>query len=348
MKIVYSDKVKLHNPAKEFISHNFIEYAESPDRMNVIMEALNWMNDVEFVQPDDFSLEHILKVHSKDYIEYLQTAYQNWVEAGLDKEGVMPDFFAVGNIRDKKNNTKSPIGLAGCYMTDLSTTIVEGSWTAMRTSANSAMTAAKFLINGERSAFSLGRPPGHHAGYQFCGGYCFLNNAALAARYLQDNSPDQSNGKPKVCILDVDYHHGNGTQDIALRQENMFYVSIHGHPDSAYPYLTGFEEENTENKALNFPLKGSIDNEAYFEVLKKAAEAIQKFNPQYLIISYGVDTHEFENDFLGDFKLTTAFYGKMAEYLRKTFEIPILVIMEGGYKISVLGANVTSFLEPLI
>jgi len=342
MKTIYSENTKLHNPTKEFISHNLIEYAESPDRMNIIIEALRWFKEIEIVPPEEFSIDDLLKVHSAQYINYLQNAYSDWVAAGLTAEGVMPDFFAVGKIR-KDFLPKSPFAQAGSFMTDLSTTIVEGTFKAAKYSAFSAMTAAKYLIYGENSVFSLGRPPGHHAGYEFCGGYCFLNNATIAAKYLQDNSQNVA----RVCILDVDYHHGNGTQDIVLRQENMLYVSIHGHPDSAYPYLTGYEDENCD-KVLNFPLKGNISNQEYLVVLKKAIEEIKKFSPDYFIVSFGVDTHEYENEDLGTFRLTTDFYKVMAETLRKELTMPTLILMEGGYKISVLGANVTNFLEPYL
>jgi acetoin utilization deacetylase AcuC-like enzyme len=344
MNVIYSEKNKLHNPTKEFISHNLIEYAESPDRMNIVLESLKWIDNITVIHPDEFEFDNILKVHSLQYIEYLKTAYKNWIDAGLNDDGIMPDFFAVGNIR-KKLISKSPIGQAGYFMTDLSTMIVEGTYKAVLFSAYSALTGAKYLLSGENSVFALCRPPGHHAGYEFCGGYCFLNNAAIAARYLQDNNKNHGNDKTRVCILDVDFHHGNGTQDIAQRQENILYVSIHGHPDYSYPYLTGFTDENSD-KVLNFPLRGNISNSEYFEVLKEAVNKIKLFNPAYFIVSFGVDTHEFENEDLGNFRLTTDFYGKMAEYLRTELNIPTLIVMEGGYKISVLGANVCSFLEP--
>lgn len=346
MKIIYSENTKLHNPTKEFISHSLIDYAESPERMRTIIENLEKLKDADILPPEEFSIDDILKVHSKQYIDYLETAYENWVAAGLNKDGVMPDLFAVGNIR-KKLITKSPIGQAGFYMTDLSTMIVEGTFKAAKYSAYSALTAAKYLLQGERAIFSLGRPPGHHAGYEFAGGYCFMNNAAIAAKYMQDNSVKPSGEKTKVCILDVDYHHGNGTQDIAQREENILYVSIHGHPDSAYPYLTGFEEENSE-KVINFPLKGRITNTEYFEVLKEAVRRINLFNPDYFIVSYGVDTHEFENEDLGDFYLTTDFYKTMSQYLHDEISVPTLLLMEGGYQISVLGSNVCNFLEPYL
>lgn len=346
MKIIYSENTKLHNPSKEFISHNLIDYAESPERMNQILDSLKWLDNIDILPPEEFSLDDILKVHSPQYIEYLQTAYENWIAAGLNKDGVMPDLFAVGNVR-KKLITKSPIGQAGFYMTDLSTMIVEGTFKAAKYSAYSALTASKYLLEGERVVFSLGRPPGHHAGYEFAGGYCFLNNSAIAAKYFQDYNHKNSEVKSKVCILDVDYHHGNGTQDIVLRQENILYVSIHGHPDNAYPYLTGFEEENNE-KTINFPLKGNISNDQYFEVLKEAVSKIKMFNPEFFIISFGVDTHEFENEDLGDFRLTTDFYKKMSGYLHDEMRLPTLILMEGGYQISILGENVRNFLEPYL
>jgi acetoin utilization deacetylase AcuC-like enzyme len=344
MKVIYSENCKLHNPTKEFISHNLIEYAETPDRMNIIVESLKWLDNITIIQPEEFELDNIFKVHSKQYIEYLQSAYKNWVDTGLNEDGVMPDFFAVGNIRQKLIS-KSPLGQAGYFMTDLSTMIVEGTYKAVLYSAFSALTGAKYLVSGENVVFSLCRPPGHHAGYEFCGGYCFMNNAAIAAKYLQDCTYYIGNYKPRVCILDLDFHHGNGTQDIAQRQENIFYVSIHGHPDYSYPYLTGFTDENS-GKVLNYPLRGNISNVEYFEVLKDAVSKIKLFNPEYFIISFGVDTHEFENEDLGSFRLTTDFFGVMAEFLKIELNIPTLIIMEGGYKISVLGANVCSFLEP--
>ncbi|MEI6089813.1 MAG: histone deacetylase family protein [bacterium] len=344
MKVIFSEQTKLHNPTKEFISNTLIEYAETPDRMNTILESLKWMNDINIIQPEVFDIKHILKVHSAQYIEFLHKAYDNWVSAGLNAEGVMPDFFAVGNIR-KRLITKSPIGQAGYYMTDLSTMIVEGSYIASLYSAYSALTAAKCILEGDKAVFSLSRPPGHHAGYEFAGGYCFMNNAAIAARYLQDNCLGFGKTRAKICILDVDYHHGNGTQDIIQRQENMLFVSIHGNPDYAYPYLTGFTEENGE-KVLNYPLTGHICNREYFEVLSRAVDKIKSFNPEYFIVCFGVDTHESERAELGDFRLTTEFYKEMAEHLSAELDIPTLLILEGGFKISVLGANVCSFLGP--
>lgn len=343
MKVIFSENTKLHNPSKEFISHNLIDYAESPRRMSEILESLKFIDEIDILPPEEFSLDDILKVHSPQYIEYLQSAYENWVSAGLTKDGVMPDMFAVGSIR-RKLITNSPIGQAGYFMTDLSTMIVKGTFKAAKYSAYSALTAAKYLLKGERAIFSLGRPPGHHAGYEFAGGYCFLNNAAIAARYLQDFNQEANT---KVCILDVDYHHGNGTQDIVQRQNNMLYISIHGHPDNAYPYLTGFEEENDE-KIINFPLKGNISNLQYFNVLQDAVTDIRLFNPHYFIISFGVDTHEFENEDLGDFRLTTEFYKEMSGYLRGQLDIPTLILMEGGYQISILGSNVRNFLLPYL
>jgi acetoin utilization deacetylase AcuC-like enzyme len=344
MKVVYSEQMKRHNPTKEFISHKLIEYAETPKRMDTILESLKWMREINMIEPDVFDDKHILKVHSIQYIEYLRKAYEHWVSAGLNNEGVMPDFFPVGNIR-KRLITQSPIGQAGYFMTDLSTMIVEGTYTATLYSVYSALTAAKCILDGENSVFSLARPPGHHAGYDFAGGYCFMNNAAIAARYLQDNCQSFGKIRPRICILDVDYHHGNGTQDIIQRQEQMLYVSIHGHPNRAYPYLSGFTEENNE-KIHNYPLGPNINNQEYFEVLAQAVDRIKSYNPEYFIISFGVDTHESERSELGDFRLTTDFYKTMAEYLSKELNIPTLLILEGGYQISVLGANVCSFLGP--
>ena len=342
MIIVYSLHHILHNPPKEFISNHVVAYGESPQRAELIYEALLDIPEAEHIRAEPFDLCHFGKVHSQLYLDYLKTAYEEWVAAGLWSEGIMPEFFALGKLRDHPP-MKSPEGKAGFYMTDSSTMIVKGTWEAVKFSGFTALTGAKRLLSGESGVFALCRPPGHHAGFDYAGGYCFVNNAALAAKYLQDQGKINCNENPKVGILDIDFHHGNGTQDIVQRLENILLISIHGNPDYSYPYLTGFESENTA-KNINFPLPPGISDEVYFGVFRDAVAGLQKFGAEYLVISFGVDT--FEKDQLGNFRLSSEIYPRLAEFLLAELKIPTLIIMEGGYNTEYLARNVVSFLTP--
>jgi len=344
MIVVFSPHHILHNPPKEFISNHVEAYGESPERVELIYEALMDIPQVELTRAEQFDMGHFYKIHASAYLEYLQTAYADWIAAGLWAEGIMPEFFALGKLRNRPPS-KSPEGKAGFYMTDTCSMIVKDTWEAVRFSGFTALTGAEYLLKGESSAFSLCRPPGHHAGYDFAGGYCFVNNAALAAKFLQDQGELNLNGDVKVGILDLDFHHGNGTQDIVQRQENILLVSIHGDPDYSYPYLTGFESENT-SKNINFPLPPETTDEDYFKVFREALSRIKNFDIRYLVISLGVDT--FEKDQLGNFRLSSKIYPHLAEYTIRELKIPILIVMEGGYNTEFLAGNVVSFLTPFI
>jgi acetoin utilization deacetylase AcuC-like enzyme len=342
MIVVYSSHHILHNPPKEFISNHVVAYGESPERAELIYEALMDIPQAVLTKAESFDQGYFYKIHGSAYLEYLQTAYEEWVEAGLWSEGILPEFFALGKLRDQPP-VKSPEGKAGFYMTDSCSMIVKGTWEAVKFSGFTALTGAKYLLRGESHVFSLCRPPGHHAGFDYAGGYCFVNNAALAAKYLQDQGDLKGNGSLKVGILDLDFHHGNGTQDIVQRLENILLVSIHGDPDYSYPYLTGFESENT-SKNINFPLPPGISDETYFKVFCDAVLKIRSFGARYLVVSLGVDT--FEKDQLGNFRLSSEIYRLLAEYLISELKIPMLIMMEGGYNTEYLARHVVSFLTP--
>lgn len=341
MIAVYSPHHILHDPPKEFISNQVAAYGESPERAELIYESLMDIPAVQLAKAETFGMEHFRKVHAPDYLQYLETAYEEWMAEGLWSEGILPEFFALGGMRGRPP-VNSPLGLAGYYMTDSCTMIVKGTWEAVKFSGYTALTGAKYLLGGEPYVFSICRPPGHHAGYDFAGGYCFVNNAALAAKYLQDQGDTGSGGRKKIGILDIDFHHGNGTQDIVRRMENLLLVSIHGDPVFAYPYITGYASENTP-KTINFPLPRGTTDEAYFAVFREAVSLFAGID--YLVVSLGVDTYE--KDTLGEFKLSSDIFRTLAEYLKRELPVPTLVIMEGGYNIEFLTTNVLSFLSPL-
>jgi acetoin utilization deacetylase AcuC-like enzyme len=342
MIAVYTPHHILHNPPKEFISNEVVAYGESPERAELIFEALQQQAGFALQRAEIFDLAHLRKIHANHYLEYLQTAYQEWINAGLWEEGILPEFFALGSSRDQAPAV-GPVGKAGFYMTDSCSMIVKDTWEAVKFSAFTALTGARLILGGEASVFSLCRPPGHHAGFDFAGGYCFVNNAALAAKFLQDQGENTSVSRTRVGILDLDFHHGNGTQDVVQRLNDILLVSIHGDPAYSYPYLTGFETENSA-KNINYPLPPGIDDKRYLDTVKMALKDMKSFGIAYLVVSLGVDT--FEHDQLGNFKLTSGIYERIARLIIESLGIPVLIIMEGGYNIDHLAGNVISFLIP--
>ena len=343
MIAVFTSHHFLHAPSKEIISDGVMEYGESPERAEMLLNMLKEMPGIELIPANAFAHNHFRKIHTPQYLEYLETAYAEWTAAGLPAEGVLPEFFALGDLR-RRPPVGSPLGKAGYYMTDSCSMIVEGTWDAVRTSAYAALTGARYLLQGERFVFSLCRPPGHHAGRDFAGGYCFLNNAAIAAKFLQDGGDVEPARTRKIAILDIDFHHANGTQNIVQRMENMLLVSIHGDPVHAYPYLTGYVSENSE-KNINFPLPEGVADGEYLEVFREAVAALRSFAAESLVVSLGVDT--FEKETLGTFRLSSGIYRILAEHLLDEIKVPILIVMEGGYNREYLAGNVRAFLEPI-
>ena len=224
---------------------------------------------------------------------------------------------------------------------DLSACIVEGTYEAALASANCALSAAETVVSGQWSAFALCRPPGHHAGKDYAGGYCFINNAAVAANLLSQ--------KGSVAVLDVDYHCGNGTQDIFYDRADVLTISIHADPDYEYPNYIGFADERGEGRGLgyhhNFPLPAGTDDAAYLETLDQALQKIREFKPAYLVVSAGMDIYA--DDPLGRIKVTTEGIGEIAKSIAD-LDLPTVIIMEGGYANAVLGKNILAFLSAFV
>ena len=220
---------------------------------------------------------------------------------------------------------------------DLSACIVEGTYQASLASANCALSAADAVTNGERVAFALCRPPGHHAGKDYAGGYCFINNASVAANWLTS--------KGNVALLDVDYHCGNGTQDIFYEREDVLTISIHADPNFEYPHYWGYANETGSGPGLgfhkNFPLEKGTDNERYLATLEEALSLIRRFDPKYLVVSAGMDIYA--ADPLGTIKVTTEGIGEIGRRVAN-LALPTVVVMEGGYANEMLGRNIVAFL----
>lgn len=331
MRCFWDDRQRGHAPAGEFFNGAIHPAAEHPGRVDAI---LNSIGPTE--APMDFGRAPLLRVHSEAYVDFLSTAHQDWRAAGREGDA-FPYTFPVVQRRPLKLQRID--ALLGQYSFDTSSPIAEHSWNAAYWSAQTALAATEAVLGGERTAFALCRPPGHHCGANYLGGYSYLSNAAIAAEHAI------ASGKQRVAILDVDYHHGNGTQDIFYDRHDVLYASIHADPAMDYPYYWGHADEAGsglgEGATLNLPLPRGTTWSAYEPFLVGALERIGEHEPDLLIVSYGADTYE--KDPISHFELKTSDYAPMARHIA-SLELPTIVVMEGGYAVDALGANVAEFL----
>jgi acetoin utilization deacetylase AcuC-like enzyme len=300
--------------------------AEHAGRVDAILQAIGPTE-----APADRGMEPLLRVHSANYLEFLRTAHQQWRAAGREGDAYPYTFPVVG----RRPLTLSRVdALLGQYSFDTSSPIAEGTWEAAYWSAQTALAAVDAVLEGERTAFAFCRPPGHHAGADYLGGYSYLGNAAIAAEQAM------AAGR-RVAILDVDYHHGNGTQDVVGGRAEIAFASIHADPSTDYPFFWGHADESQGN-ILNLPLPRGTDWSAYEPALARALDWIAKHEADLLIVSYGADT--FEGDPISYFKLKTSDYAPMAGLIA-SLGLPTMIVMEGGYAVHALGANVGEFLS---
>lgn len=312
MNIIYSPDHLQHNPPFEIYDGVKESYAEKAERVEVIVDALRKNQVGRIVSPKVFPQKHILAIHHPAYLTFLKTRSEK-----LAKDQVL---FPSDFIHD----TYAPI--------------VAGTFDAAKTSANIALTGAEMLQHGEQIVYSLCRPPGHHAEERAMGGYCYFNNAAIAAEHLSQYG--------SVAILDIDFHHGNGTQHAFYSRRDVLYVSLHADPKVKFPYATGFSNEQGEGVGFgynhNFPLPLGTGNTEYLRVLRKALKIVQTFTPRFLLVSAGFDTYE--KDPICGFGLTIPFYEEMGHGIAK-LGLPTLIIQEGGYYVADLGKIALSFLK---
>lgn len=345
MKIFYTDAHLQHAPAFEvFDGGQRVPSFEVPERALRILAALQKTNWAEVCAPFDFGLDPILAVHDRDYVEFIASAWTEWLAAasdgGLpaDKSALLPATFA---LRHQARRPSSLLGRAGYYMMDLSAPIVEGTYRAALASAHCASSAAQAVSSGERAAFALCRPPGHHAGKSNCGGYCYFNNAASAAHQLSLRG--------KTAVLDIDYHAGNGTQDIFYERADVLTISIHADPAEEYPYYSGYAEERGAGAGLgfhrNFPLPAGIADAAYLSTLEQALKLIREFEPAYLVVSAGMDIYS--EDPLGKIKVTREGIVEIGRQI-ENLNLPTVITLEGGYNNDALGGNVAAFLSAFV
>jgi acetoin utilization deacetylase AcuC-like enzyme len=346
MKVFYSDAHYDHNPSFEVFEGGVkVPVFECPERMERVLNALHKTDWVEIMPPQNFGLDPVGAVHDDDYLHYLEHAFEDWKREGgqahgpeFDSPVVLPATFP---LRRWQRKPTSFLGRAGYFSFDLSAPIVAGTFPAALMAANCALSGAHAIASGERVAFALCRPPGHHAGRDHCGGYCYLNNAAIAAKWLS--------ARGRVTILDIDYHAGNGTQDIFYESPQVLTISIHADPNYQYPLFAGYADETGAGAGLgfhrNFPLPSHTNDAGYLRTLDEALALIEHFAPGYLVVSAGMDIYA--GDPLGDFEVTTDGIRQIGERIAAT-QLPALVVMEGGYNNEALGENLVALLSAFV
>jgi acetoin utilization deacetylase AcuC-like enzyme len=337
MKIVYTDEHRKHFPQGELFGGELVTPFERPSRMEYILRELKARKMVDIVEPSALDMKAVQRVHDAGYLEFLESAWSMWTAAGYRGE-ITPASIPTRSLRQKK--PRAIDGLVGYYIHSVETCITAGTWDAARASASVALTGQQLISSGQRAAFSLCRPPGHHAHDDLYGGYCFLNNAAIAAQAFRDS------GAKRVAILDVDVHHGNGTQDIFYNRDDVLFVSIHGAPEDTYPHFLGYADETGEEKGegfnVNYPILPGGAYDVWGVALADACRRIEAYKPDVLVVSLGVDT--FKDDPISPLKLESEDFITYGGVIAK-LKLPTLFVMEGGYAIEAIGINTVNVLE---
>jgi acetoin utilization deacetylase AcuC-like enzyme len=328
------------NPFEQFRGQR-VPASERPARVDAVAAELARRGLGRIVTPHGVALASLERVHTPRYLHFLRSAWNAWL--ALDPRNaereLLPSAWPVQGMR-RDIEPDDFMGKLGLYAFDNGTPLTAGTWIAAKTGADCAINAAHALRLGERGSFALTRPPGHHAGADYFGGYCFLNNAALAAQHLLDD------GLQRVAILDIDYHHGNGTQQIFYGRRDVLFVSIHADPRVEYPFYTGHADETGSGDGigcnLNLPLAHGASAAQWLAALETACLKMAGFAPQALVVSLGVD------GFCGDprsrFGLASADFLRIGERIGH-LGLPTAFVFEGGAVVPELGINVVNVLE---
>ena len=338
MKTVYTDRHRLRDAKSELVGGRLVPPFECPRRAELIFARIRERGLGEIVPPAEHGLDPVRRVHDEGYLRFLETIWEDWKAAGHEGEAIptvwpsraMPRMIVPRDVE----------GRLGYYALAAETSIAEGTWEAARAAADVALTAASLVAEGARAAFALCRPPGHHAARDMYGGYCFLNNAAIAAEALRGR------GAERVAVLDVDFHHGNGTQAIFYERADVLFLSLHGDPVDAFPNYLGHADEcgagPGEGFNVNYPLPPGTAFDRWSEALEDACRRIVAYRPDVLVVSLGVDT--FKEDPISFFRLESEDFRRYGARLA-CLGLPTLFVMEGGYAVEAIGVNTVNVLE---
>lgn len=331
MIVVYPSRHLRHHPPSEIFNGVVEPHAEVPERIEHIKASVSNIAGVRIVLPKHFPLSWIEQVHDSGYVSYL-------AEAGRlsGNAYTYPSVFPYGS--GENSSITNEIARRGIYGFDLYTPVSNTTYYVACASAMAALTAASVVRRGEMVSYALCRPPGHHAERSRMGGYCYFNNAAIAANYLSRQG--------KVAVFDIDVHHGNGTQHIFYERDDVMVVNIHADPTYKFPFFSGFEHEIGVGKGKlfnkNYPIPLGISDEEYHPVFMAAVKRIRESAPQYLVVSVGYDAHV--NDPIGGLRLSTAYYHRMATAIA-SLHIPTVLVQEGGYNTGELRSVAQSFVS---
>ena len=330
-----------HQGKFEMFRGELVPCFEVPARVDHVLAELQSRSFGAVQAPQAFDDAVLARIHSPRYLDFLAHAWDEWValDPANAQRDALPSVWPVRTLRSDVLPANFA-ALMGLFSMDAGSPLTSGTWLAARAGADCALSAAHAVAAGARAAFALTRPPGHHAGADFFGGYCFLNNAALAAQALRDQ------GAERVAVLDIDYHHGNGTQAIFYERPDVYFTSIHGDPHTEYPFFLGYADELGAGVGLGFnrnlPLPRGSDFATWREALKTALGDIGKFGAQALVMSLGMDT--FEGDPISGFKLRSEDYLQVGADLAKA-GLPTVFVFEGGYAVAEVGVNAVNVLQ---
>lgn len=337
MKTIHSEEHRFHFPQGEISGGQFVTPFERPSRVEYILSELKDRGMADISAPDPLDMAPVRSIHDAGFLEFLATCWDEWVAEGYRGE-ILPLGFPARRMQTRRPNQID--GKVSYYCLATETAITKGSWRAAQASCSVAQTAQRLVASGARAAFALCRPPGHHAAIDMYGGYCFLNNAAITAQMFLDQ------GAKRVAILDVDFHHGNGTQDIFYGRDDVLFCSLHGAPEEAFPYFLGYKDETGQGKGegftVNYPMAPGTAFDHWGQALDDAIARILAYGPDAVVVSLGVDT--FKEDPISFFKLDSPDFLTMGARIAK-LGLPTLFVMEGGYAIDAIGVNTVNVLD---
>jgi acetoin utilization deacetylase AcuC-like enzyme len=334
VKAVHTERHRSHDPQFFLVRGVVKRTTEQPERADRLLKGLKDGKHTP-IEPTVFGQGPRARVHSPEYLRFLETAWDEW----SDLPDCGPEMIA--NMHPVRHAATYPthiVGKLGWHTVDTACPIGPGTWAGACAATDVAATAAQLVLDGEDAAYALCRPPGHHAYRDQAGGFCFLNNSAVAAAHLRQRHE-------RVAILDVDVHHGNGTQGIFYRRSDVFTVSIHADPVAYYTFVWGYAHEGGEGDGQgtnrNIPLPIGTGDDGYITALDVAKHAIASFAPTALVLALGLDASE--HDPLAALKITTDGFRRIGEAIAR-FGLPTVIVQEGGYLSDILGANLTATL----
>ena len=342
MLVVHSATHHRHAYDVEIQHGQVVPALEIPARAQAIHDALAASGRHALTGPRAHGMAPLEAVHDPAMLRYLESCWADWAASGRTTP-IVPETVLLHTYRDGMGDVReprTPAGRIGYWCFDTESPIVEGTWTATREAADVALTAASAVLDGAAAAYGLCRPPGHHAARRMFGGYCYVNNAAIVAEWLV------AQGAGRVGILDVDFHHGNGTQQLFWERADVPYASLHGDPDRVYPYFSGHADERGGGAGagftLNTPLPVRTSDDDYLRELERSLDWMASRTDGIIVVSLGIDTYE--RDLLGDFALTTDGYRRVGELVARSGR-RLVVLQEGGYFVPAQGDNVAAWLD---